>query len=94
MLLLLLHPVGWPAVLGYRKELISNLSAGTEPLLPEWRGNVFYFFVEGLKAMGVIFGYLSPLYLILLVLLFSNGVRPDEYWLYTGVFFAVLMIFS
>ena len=94
LLLLLLHPVGWPAALGYRKELISNLSSGTQPLLPEWRGHLVYFFIEGLKAMGVIFGYLSPLYLALLFLLLVNGVQPNEYWLYAGFFFTACMIFS
>ncbi|MCH2202161.1 MAG: DUF4013 domain-containing protein [Fuerstiella sp.] len=94
LLLLLLHPVGWPAALGYRKELISNLSSGTQPLLPEWRGHLVYFFIEGLKAMGVIFGYLSPLYLALLFLLLANGVRPNDYWLYAGLFFTTCTIFS
>lgn len=94
LLLLLLHPIGWPAALGYRKQLISNLSAGKDPLLPEWKGNITHYFTEGLRAMGVIFGYLSPLYLALLFLLLSNGVAPGEYWLYTAVFFCVCMIFS
>ena len=94
LLLLLLHPVGWPAALGYRKELISNLSSGTHPVLPEWKGRIVYFFIEGLKAMGVIFGYLSPLYVALVFLLLVNGVQPNQYWLYTGLLFAACTIFS
>ncbi|MBN8549384.1 MAG: DUF4013 domain-containing protein [Deltaproteobacteria bacterium] len=94
LLLLLLHPIGWPAVLGYRKTLILNLASGAEPLLPEWKGRVTYFFFEGIKAMGVIFGYLSPLYLILLFLLLSNGVQPNVYWFYVGIFYLAFTIFS
>ncbi len=94
LLILLFHPIGWPIALGYRKVLISNLSSGTEPLLPEWKGNVGYFFMEGVKAMGVIFGYLFPLYLVLFILLFSNGVQPNEYWLCVGLFFVAFIMFS
>jgi hypothetical protein len=94
LLLLFLHPIGWPAALGYRKVLISNLASGTEPILPEWKGNIVRFFLEGMKAMGVIFGYLSPLYLALFILLLSNGQLPNEYWFYSALFFVVLMIFS
>ena len=94
LLLLFLHPVGWPASLGYRKSLISRLFSGEEPLLPVWKGNVWYFFFEGLKAMGVIFGYLSPLYLALFLILYRNGVSPDAHWLLAAAFFCFFMIFS
>nr|MCU0714471.1 DUF4013 domain-containing protein [Pirellula sp.] len=94
LLLLLCHPVGWPIALGYRKVLISHLASGRDPVLPEWKGNVLRFYFEGLKAMGVIFGYLLPLYSILLCLLLVNGVRPNEYWLYAFLFFAVATMFS
>lgn len=94
LLILLCHPIGWPVALGYRKVLISRLALGLEPVLPEWKGNIFRFYFEGLKAMGVIFGYLMPLYLVLLCLLLTNGVRPDEYWLYAVLFFAIATMFS
>lgn len=94
LLILLCHPIGWPVALGYRKVLISRLSLGLEPVLPEWKGNVFRFYFEGIKAMGVIFGYLMPLYLVLLGLLLANGVRPNEYWLYAFLFFAIATMFS
>jgi len=93
-LLLLIHPIGWPVILGYRKELIARLFSGVEPLLPKWKGNIRHYFIEGLKAMGVIFGYLCPLYGFLFLWLLSNGVTPNIYWLYTGLFFFVCMIFS
>lgn len=94
LLLLLIHPVGWPVALGYRKELISRLSSGAEPLLPEWQGNIPRYFLEGLKAMGVIFGYLFPLYITLLVILLSNGVTPNLTWMYGVLFFVLCTIFS
>ena len=94
LLLLLCHPLGWPVALGYRKTLIANLASGKEPLLPLWKGNVFYFFGEGLKAMGVIFGYLLPLYVTVFALMLSNGLKPDLMWAYAALFFVVCTIFS
>jgi hypothetical protein len=44
--------------------------------------------------MGVIFGYLSPLYGVLFFLLLKNGVTPDIFWLYAILFFLVFTIFS
>jgi hypothetical protein len=40
LLLLLVHPIGWPTTLGYRKELIARLFSGAEPILPEWKGKI------------------------------------------------------
>jgi hypothetical protein len=94
LLLLFVLPFGWPVALGYRKELISRLFSGKDPLLPEWRNNLLRYFQEGLKAMGVIFGYLSPLYLLLLFLLWANGITPNLYWVYSTLFFLVFPIFS
>lgn len=94
LLLLLCHPLGWPVALGYRKTLIANLASGKEPLLPVWKGNVFYFFGEGLKAMGVIFGYLLPLYVTVFALMLCNGLKPDLMWGYAALFFIICTIFS
>lgn len=94
LLILLVHPIGWPVALGYRKTLIANLASGTDPLLPDWKGNILYFFAEGIKAMGVIFGYLSPLYLLLFSLMLANNVQPNVSWLYVVAFFVVCTIFS
>lgn len=94
LLLLLVHPVGWPVALGYRKALIANLAYGKEPVLPNWEGKVSFYFFEGLKAMGVIFGYLSPLYIALLLLSLNNGMSPDSTWFYTATFFVVFTMVS
>jgi hypothetical protein len=94
LLLLLVHPFAWPVILGYRKELIARVSSGIEPILPEWRGTIGHYFIEGVKAMGVIFGYLAPLYCALFFLLLTNGVTPSIYWLYSTLFFVVFTIFS
>lgn len=94
VLLLLAPPIGWPVALGYRKELIARLLQGTNPLLPEWQGQLARYFLEGLKAMGVIFGYLAPLYAAFFVLLLSFGVTPNVYWGYMVLFFLLVPIFS
>lgn len=94
LLLLCVPPFGWPAALGYRKDLIARLHNGTYPLLPEWHGRLLRYFFEGIKAMGVIFGYYLPLYAALLGVLLINGVVPDWYWLYAVGFFVCFPIFS
>lgn len=77
LLLLLVNPIGWPAVLGYRKALIGRLLSGADPPLPDWRGDVGRHFVDGLKAIGVIFGYLAPAYLALALALRAHGAVID-----------------
>ena len=94
LLLLFIPFLGWPAALGYRKELIFRLRDGDSPLLPEWEDNVGRYIADGFRAMGVIFGYLAPLYLSLFLLLLSQGVRPDATWCYAFLFFAVFPIVS
>lgn len=93
-LLLILVPFGWPVALGFRKALITRLHSGTQPLLPEWKGQTTRYFFDGLKAMGVIFGYLAPLYICLMLLLLGHGVIPNVTWLYGVLFFSVFTIFS
>ncbi len=94
LLVLFVHPFGWPVALGYRKELIARLRSGVDPLLPEWNGNLLKYYLEGIKAMGVIFGYLAPLYLTLIILLIANGIYPSLTWLYVSLFFLICTIFS
>ena len=94
LLLLLVHPVGWPVALGYRKALIAHLSSGQDPLLPDWNRKIPYYFCEGMKAMGVIFGYLSPLYFALLLIILANGGTPDLTWLFTAIFFMIFIMLS
>jgi hypothetical protein len=93
-LLLFIPPLGWPMALGYRKELVGALRSGREPLLPEWEGRHRRLYIEGLKAMGVIFGYLSPLYLLFLGVLLSQRLFPTIEWLYGVIFFLCFPIFS
>ena len=62
-LVLLLPLVGWPVVLGYRKETIFRLLRGDSPILPEWGGNGLRYLLEGLKSVAVINSYYLPVYL-------------------------------
>ena len=94
LLLLLAPPIGWPAALGYRKALVDRLLSGKHPVLPDWRGQVLRHSMEGLKAIGVIFSYYIPLYLVLGILISANGGVPNEYWLYTLLFFLFAPLFS
>ena len=94
LLLLVVNPVGWPAALGYRKALIGRLLAGTDRPLPDWRGGIWHYFVEGLKAMAVIFGYLSPVYVALATVLWSNGVGIDAPLVGGLVFFLACPLLS
>ncbi len=80
-LLLLVPVIGWPSVLGYRKDLIGRLFSGAEPLLPALRGRIPRHLAEGLKAVAVIFSYYAPLYLALLLLLSTKDVTPGASWL-------------
>ena len=59
--LMLIPPLGWPAALGYRKTLISRLNERSEPALPEWKGQVATQWWQGMKAIGVMTGYPSPI---------------------------------
>ena len=94
LLLLLAPPIGWPAALGYRKALVARLHRGQHPILPDWKGQVWRHFREGLKAVGVIFSYFLPLYVILGVLVYASGGIPDRYPLYTLLFFPLVPLFS
>ena len=94
LLLLLVPAIGWPAALGYRKALVGRLLSGQSPVLPDWKGQVWRHFTEGLKAIGVIFSYYTPLYVVLGIVIHSNGWVPNEYWLYTFLFFLLAPLFS
>ena len=94
LLLLLAPPIGWPAALGYRKALVERLLSGQSPVLPDWKGQVWRHFTEGLKAIGVIFAYYTPLYILLGIVIDAKGGTPNEYWLYTLFFFLLAPLFS
>jgi hypothetical protein len=94
MLLLLAPPFGWPAVLGYRKELVRHLFEDLEEPLPAWEGRLLHHFTEGLKALGVIFGYLAPLYATAGGLAAYRGFTPGAGSLVLALFFVLFPIFS
>ena len=60
---LMLPVIGWPMLLGYRKEAVIRLTRGRSPLLPEWnRREAWIYLREGAKAMLVIHTWFVPLY--------------------------------
>lgn len=90
-LLLLFPPLGWPAALGYRKVLIAHLKDGRTPLLPEWKGKTFHYWIEGMRALGVIFSYYTPILLFLLLRLTTRELPGDFPWL--GLLFGFSFFF-
>src|SRR5512139_287495 len=93
-LLLLVQPIGWPAILGYRAALARHLFGDAPVPLPPWRGQVFRHFLDGLKAMAVIFGHLLPLYVLLAAMATSRGFVPGRDTALVALFFVALPIFS
>lgn len=79
-LLLLFPPLGWPVALGYRKVLVGHLADGRTPLLPEWKGQLLRYWIEGVKAIGVIFAYYSPILAFLLLRLSTRGLPEGLPW--------------
>lgn len=89
-LVLLIPIVGWPAVMGYRARFVRHLFTDEPSPLPEWSGQFRHHLVEGLRAMGVVFGYFAPLYVALFALVSSRGFVPDSSTLaWTAGFVAV-----
>lgn len=92
-LLMLLPPLGWPAALGFRKQLISRLNERSDPVLPEWKGQIMKHWWEGMKAIGVMTGYLSPIYALLIFKAMTVGLPPLPFgWLVAG--FAAVFFLS
>jgi len=92
--LLLLPFVGWPAILGYRKDAVFRLIQGQTPVLPDWNQGILYYTKEGLKAVAVINTYYLPVYIGLGWLIVSRGAAGEFPWLAFCVFFLTLPIFS
>lgn len=89
-LVLLIPIVGWPAVMGYRARFVRHLFTDEPSPLPEWSGQFRRHLVEGLRAMGVVFGYFAPLYVVLATLVATRGFVPGTPTLIcTAVFVAV-----
>lgn len=93
-LILLVQPIGWPAILGYRAALARHLFGNAPVPLPPWRGHVLTYFLGGVKAMAVIFGHLLPLYVVLAVLATQKGFVPGRDSLLAALFFLAFPIFS
>jgi hypothetical protein len=93
-LYLMMPLFGWPAILGYRKELVLHLFGDAAAPLPPWKGRFFHYFGEGLKSMGVIFGYLAPLYATLFGVVLARGFAPGATSALIVLFFVVFPIFS
>jgi hypothetical protein len=94
-LLLLVPTLGWPTILGYRTALVRHLFESDVPTpLPPWSGRVSEYFVEGIKAVGVIFGYLSPLFALLAAIVTARGYVPGAPAALLLLFFLAFPIFS
>jgi hypothetical protein len=93
-LVLLIPVVGWPAVLGYRKEAIFRLLRRDDPILPEWRGNGLRFLLEGLMAVAVINSYYLPVYLWLACRLCGHSAAGELPWGWMAGVALVAPIFS
>ncbi len=71
---LLFVPVaGWPMVLGYRKAQVDHFFQPLDHAMPAWHGRHREHFLHGLRAIGVIQGYLAPLWVTLAWLVTSRG---------------------
>jgi hypothetical protein len=92
-LLLLLPPLGWPVALGYRKRLIERLATRAEPLLPSWEAGVLGYWVEGMRALGVIFAHYAPLFVLYAVKVHAHGL-PELPWLQLAAFFAFFFLLT
>jgi len=86
--------LGWPAALGYRTRFVRHLFGEPSQVLPPTRGAFFGCAIEGLRAIGVIFGYLAPLYAILFALLLRRGWQPGGWALGLTLFYLAYPIFS
>lgn len=86
--------LGWPIALGYRKIVIFHLNKGRSTVLPNWQGNRFTFWLEGWKAIAVIFVYLLPVTIWFWVVLFVNGFPADFPWVELLLFNFAFLLFS
>ena len=86
--------LGWPAVLGYRARFVSHLFGPADSVLPRTSEGIVTFALEGLRAVGVIFGYLSPLYAALAFTAWERGFVPDVSNFALAGFFLLVPIFS
>lgn len=80
LVLFLLPPLGWYLAMGYRKQVAFRLVDGQVPVLPDyvqsWRESLW----SGFKAVGVIFVYMIPFFLLYWIL----GVKSLETFMTNG----------
>lgn len=93
-LVLLIPFVGWPALLGYRREAVFRLADGASPVLPDWEAGLWHYVRGGLQAMGVIHAYLAPLYLWFALRVANDAFVAGVPWGPVALFFLAVPIFS
>lgn len=86
--------LGWPAVLGYRTRFVRHLLGAPASILPEPRGAFLECAGLGLRAMGVIFGYLTPVYVALFATVWARGWSPGPGALWMALAMAVCPMLS
>ncbi len=86
--------LGWPAVLGYRARFVRHLFGSQASVLPATNEGIVSFALEGMRAVFVIFGYLSPLYAALALTAWGRGFVPGALSLALAIFFVLVPIFS
>ena len=93
-LLLLLPLLGWPVALGYRKVLIGHLWSGRDPLLPVWGWPALRrYWIEGIRAVGVMCVYYAPLYVFFALKVVRYG-WPEAPWIALAAAFGLLFFLS
>ena len=91
---LLIPGIGWPTILGYRKEAIVRLVNGDLPLLPDWRAGLCLYFREGFKALLVINAWFLPAFLWSGIRLAQSPHSAEFPWVWLIAFFLAVPIFS
>ena len=91
---LLIPVIGWPAILGYRKEAIVRLVNGDSPLLPDWRAGLWLYFREGFKALLVINAWFLPAFVWVTVRLTQSPYSGEFPWFWLLAFFLAVPILS
>jgi hypothetical protein len=81
--------IGWFFIMGYISRTTRNIIAGLETPLPEWE-DLGGFFNEGARLIAVIFCYMVPLFIIILMFIVpaivSDSVDNDFVQTVTGGF--------
>jgi hypothetical protein len=93
-LVLLIPFVGWPALLGYRREAVFRLADGASPILPDWEAGLWHYLRGGLQAVGVIHLYLSPIYLWFALRVANDAFVASVPWVPVVLFFLAAPIFT